>query len=88
MPSLASAVHKRLRHLLDFAEVTSISIICLFIVVSFASSDKKFSCRTRGARDVTPEETKKPGKENEGLVTILGLLRASLVQPNFLLLEA
>lgn len=65
MHSLASAVHKRLRHLLGCTEVTPISIICLFIVVSFASLNKGFSGGTTGAGGVSGGE-KETGQANEG----------------------
>ena len=83
MHSLASAVHKRLRHLLGCIEVTPISIICLFIVVSFASSNKRFSGGTMGAGGVSRRE-KETEQANEGPIGcwrtsetqgFLGLLR-------------
>lgn len=49
-------------HLLGSREVTPIPIICLFIVVSFASSNKKFSGGTTGA-GVSAEEKKKQGRQ-------------------------
>lgn len=62
MHSLASAVHKRLRHLLGSTEVTPISIICLFIVVSFASSNRGLVAGPR-EQGVSAEERKKPGRQ-------------------------